>query len=42
MTPETLCETNEMRDIICLAEVLIKHGATLEQIIEALTISIEW
>jgi len=40
MTPETLCETNEMTDIITLAETLIKHGATLEQIILALQFAI--
>lgn len=33
MTPETLCDTNEMQEIIELSEKLIAYGATLEDII---------
>jgi hypothetical protein len=40
MTPETLCETNEMQEIIELAEELIKAGANLEQIQQALDIAL--
>ena len=41
MTPETLCETTEMTDMITLAEILIKCGATLKQIVIALKFAIE-
>lgn len=41
MTPETLCETNEMQDIVENAKVLIEHGANIEQIITALEISFD-
>ena len=41
MTPETLCDTNEMNEITNLAETLISSGATLEQIVFALQTAID-
>ena len=41
MSPEVLYDTNEMQEIIKLAEKLIQSGATLEQIEYALEFAIE-